>query len=35
MADAVPEAQYFEIEGAAHISNVDSPQQFNAAVVPS
>jgi 3-oxoadipate enol-lactonase len=34
MADAVPRAQYVEIEGAAHISNVDSPQQFNAAVVP-
>ncbi|OJY63338.1 MULTISPECIES: alpha/beta fold hydrolase [unclassified Rhizobium] len=33
MADAVPSSRYIEIAGAAHISNVDSTADFNAAVI--
>lgn len=33
MADAVPHAQYIELAGASHISNVDSPESFNQALI--
>ncbi|MGE8205387.1 alpha/beta fold hydrolase [Heyndrickxia sp. NPDC080065] len=33
MADRVPNAHYVEIQGAAHISNVDSASAFNEAVI--
>ncbi|WP_237763022.1 alpha/beta fold hydrolase [Paenibacillus sp. A3] len=33
MADRVPNERYIEIQGAAHISNVDSAVAFNEAVI--
>ena len=34
MADATPGADYIQIEGAAHIANVDNPAAFNSAIAP-
>ncbi len=32
MADATPGARYVEIPGAAHVANINAPDQFNAAI---
>jgi 3-oxoadipate enol-lactonase len=34
MAEAVPHSRFVELAAASHISNVDSPERFNAAVIP-
>jgi pimeloyl-ACP methyl ester carboxylesterase len=33
MAEQIPEATWFPVEGAGHISNLENPEQFNAALV--
>jgi 3-oxoadipate enol-lactonase len=34
MAGQIPGAEYVEIEGAAHLSNLEAPEAFNAALLP-
>ncbi|MDX2160296.1 MAG: alpha/beta fold hydrolase [bacterium] len=34
MAEKIPGADYVQIDGAAHVSNIEAPEQFNAALLP-